>query len=124
MFQLIGTEGVNESLGISTDLNLNKEISEMFLKDWNVIVQVEQSLQEHFYLSTREEKKTQESGCTAEQSDNQSAGCTSKQCLLSMRLSLIPRLPHSGNVNMEIIKVGRAFSCERHQRWNCGRNCV
>ena len=31
----------------------------MFLKDWNVVVQVEQSLQKHFYLSTREEKEMQ-----------------------------------------------------------------
>ena len=43
-----------------SDLNLNKEVSEMFLEDWNVIVQVEQSLQKHFYLSTREGRKTQD----------------------------------------------------------------
>ena len=54
--QTSGREGVNKSIGVSADLNLNKEISEMFLKDWNVVVQVEQSLQKHFYLSTREER--------------------------------------------------------------------
>ena len=48
----------------------------MFLEDWNVIVQVEQSLQKHFYLSTREGRKTQD--C----SEHQLAGWTSKQRLL------------------------------------------
>ena len=102
-----------------SDLDLNKEVSEMFLEDWNVIVQVEQSLQKHFYLSTREGRKTQD----VNWQDRHQNIIYWKNNIIVLILSLVPRLPCSRMQTWQSWRCGESlvyFLFERCQRWNCG----